>query len=207
VSGSVYDRKTAREGFYAFCRVPSLRAAPQWFPAHAVVYAKLFRGNGLRNAALVYIPCPISSFWLFGQSRSNVKYETPFYFYAYILYYTDKKIKPFYTYTSMERERIITRLCVYTFMTYNFFRHVQHIYIYIRHYYGIRIFDRDKLKGSAAGTTMRTFETKTFFIFSRMGATMRSAESDLDCVYALLQRSLIVNGSDMLCVSVGVGRV
>lgn len=130
MSGSVYERKTAREGFYAFCRVPSLRAAPQWFPAHAVVYAKLFRGNGLRNAALVYIPCPISSFWLFGQSRSNVKYETPFYFYAYILYYTDKKIKPFYTYTSMERERIITRLCVYTFMTYNFFRHVQHIYIY-----------------------------------------------------------------------------
>lgn len=80
--------------------------------------------------------------------------------------------------------------------------------IYIRHYYGIRIFDRDKLKGSAAGTTMSPFEkTKTFFIFSRMGATMRSAESDLDCVYALLQRSLIVNGSDMLCVSVGVGRV
>jgi hypothetical protein len=34
---------------------------------------------------------------------------------------------------------------------------------------------------------------------------MRSAESDLDCVYAL-QRSLIVNGSDMLCVSgSGVG--
>lgn len=161
MSGSVYERKTARKGFYAFSRVPSLRAAPQWFPAHAVVYAKLFRGNGLRNVALVYIPCPISSFWLFGRSRSNVKYETPFYFYAYMLYYTDKKIKPFYTYTSVERERIITRLCVYTFMTYNFFRRVQYIYDNIT--YGIRIFDRDKLRGSA-GTTMRTFEkTKTFF--------------------------------------------
>lgn len=70
--------KTAREGFYAFSRIPS----PQWFPACTSVYAKLFRGNGFRNVTLVYIPCPISSFWLFGWSRSNVKYETPFYFFA-----------------------------------------------------------------------------------------------------------------------------
>lgn len=45
-----------------------------------------------------------------------------------------------------------------------------------------------------------------FFIYtlSRVGATMRSAESDLDCVYALYRSRLIVNGSAMCCVWVGV---
>jgi len=33
---------------------------------------------------------------------------------------------------------------------------------------------------------------------------MRSAESDLDCVYALHRSRLIVNGSAMCCVRVGV---
>lgn len=115
----------------------------------------------------------------------------------------------------MARESIITRLCIRAHIYIYIHIHMQYICdiqlfpprsTYILRQYYIYVYLIDALKGLAGSTTTTFEKTKTFFIFSRVGATMRSAESDLDCVYAL-QRSLIVNGSDMLCVSGSGGGV
>lgn len=112
----VYERKTAREGFYVRSLVPPSR--PQWFPAR--VYAKLFRGNGFRNASLVSIhSLPDKQFLTvraeLQEQRQiwNTVLLLRAYIYVYIYYII--QIKQFYTIYIWHERRIyiITLICIW----------------------------------------------------------------------------------------------